>query len=85
MKTEHWALQDAKNKLSAVVDAAQCGNAQVVTRRGIPAAVVISMEEFEKLQQLEAQQLPTFADHLFNLPMDDGDFERWPVTPRDFA
>jgi antitoxin Phd len=84
MQTEQWSLQDAKNKFSAVVDAAQKGKAQVVTRRGVPAAVVLSMEEFEKFQQLEAAQSLSFIDHLLSMPADDGEFERMDVQLRDF-
>ncbi|MFZ2405968.1 MAG: type II toxin-antitoxin system Phd/YefM family antitoxin, partial [Methylobacter sp.] len=51
MQTKQWSLQDAKNKFSAVVDAAQQGKAQVITRRGVPSAVVLSIEEFEKFQR----------------------------------
>jgi antitoxin Phd len=83
MKNDQWTLQDAKNKFSAVVDAAEHGKAQLVTRRGIPTAVVISVAEFKKLKQLEAQQLPTLIDHLLNMPTDDGEFERMAVTLRD--
>ena len=36
-----WKLQDAKNKFSAVVDAAIAGEPQHVTRRGKPAVVVV--------------------------------------------
>ena len=42
-----WTLQDAKNKFSAVVNAACAGTPQVVTRRGKPAAVVLSMHDYE--------------------------------------
>ena len=84
MQTEQWSLQDAKNKFSAVVDAAQKGKPQVVTRRGIPTAVVLSIEEFEKYQHLDAAQTPTFIDHLFSMPSDDGEFERMDVQLRDF-
>ena len=38
-------LQDAKNKFSAVVDAALAGHPQEVSRRGIPAVVVVSATE----------------------------------------
>lgn len=84
MQTEQWSLQDAKNKFSAVVDAAQKGKAQVVTRRGVPAAVVLSFEEFEKFQRLDTAQTPSFIDHLLNIPTDDGEFERPDVQLRDF-
>ena len=36
-----WALQDAKNRFSALVDAALRGEPQTVTRRGAPAVVVL--------------------------------------------
>ena len=32
MQTKQWSLQDAKNKFSAVVDAARQGKAQVITQ-----------------------------------------------------
>jgi prevent-host-death family protein len=84
MQTEKWSLQDAKNRFSAVVDAAKKGKAQVVTRRGVPAAVVLSIEEFEKFQRFEAAQSPSFIDHLLSMPTDDGEFERMNVQLRDF-
>jgi antitoxin Phd len=84
MQTEKWSLQDAKNRFSAVVDAAKKGKAQVVTRRGVPAAVVLSIEEFEKFQKFEAAQSPSFIDHLLSMPTDDGEFERMNVQLRDF-
>lgn len=84
MQTEQWSLQDAKNKFSSVVDAAQKGKAQIVTRRGVPAAVVLSIEEFEKFQRFDAAQSPSFIDHLLSMPTDDGEFERLDVQLRDF-
>jgi prevent-host-death family protein len=84
MITKEWSLQDAKNKFSAVVDEACQGKAQIVTRRGVPAAAVVSMADFEKLQQMEAQQLPCFTDLLLGMPADDGEFERLLVALRDF-
>jgi len=83
--TRQWSLQDAKNKFSAVVDAAQEGQAQIITRRGVASAVVLSMTEFEKLQRLEAAQSPTFIDHLLSMPTDDGEFERLDFQAREFG
>lgn len=48
-----WALQDARSRFSAVVDAALTGNPQRVTLRGKPAVVVVAIEEYEQLQDLE--------------------------------
>jgi prevent-host-death family protein len=44
-----WQLQDAKNKLSEVVDRAIAEGPQVLTRRGREAAVVISVDDFKRL------------------------------------
>lgn len=84
MITKEWSLQDAKNKFSAVVDAAKQGKAQIVTRRGVPTAAVVSMADFEKLQQLESQELPCFIDLLLSMPADNGEFARLPIELRDF-
>ncbi len=44
-----WPLQDAKNKLSEVVDRAVEEGPQTITRRGRETAVVVSIEDFSKL------------------------------------
>ena len=44
-----WSLQDAKNRFSAVVDAALTGKPQRVTRRGKPVVVVLAVDEYERL------------------------------------
>ena len=77
-----WSLQDAKNQLSRVVDAARAGEAQVVTRHGKPAAVVLSFENYERLKGLENRTLPSFRDVLLAMPQDDGGFECIDVEPR---
>ena len=48
-KDRRWQLQEAKNRLSQVVDQAVHEGPQTITLRGKPAAVVISVEEFERL------------------------------------
>ena len=45
----HWALQDAKNRLSELVDRAVREGPQAITRRGEEVAVVVSSEQFRKL------------------------------------
>ncbi len=77
-----WQLQEAKNRFSAVVDAALAGAPQRVTRRGIPAVVVLAVEEYERLRHLEQAKAPTFADLMLAIPQDDEDFERLPLPPR---
>jgi antitoxin Phd len=49
-----WQLQEAKNRFSAVVKAAASGSAQVVTVHGVPAAVVLSPEAYERLVAVKA-------------------------------
>lgn len=44
-----WQLQDAKNRLSQVVERAVHDGPQTITLRGKPTAVVISFEEFRRL------------------------------------
>lgn len=45
-----WQLQEAKDQFSAVVEQALTDGFQLVTRHGKPAVVVVSVEEFRKLQ-----------------------------------
>ena len=70
-----WPLQDARNRFSAVVDAAVAGEPQRINRRGKPAVVVLSVEEYERLCRLEKAKAPTFAALLLAIPQDDEEFE----------
>ena len=87
MHSIEWSLQDAKNKFSEVVNAADAGEPQIVTKRGVSTAVVLSVREFAKYKKMLALKLPTFADHLLDIPVDgsdsNDDFERLDVKPRD--
>ena len=44
-----WQLQEAKNKLSRVVENAVNSGPQIITKRGVEVAIVISYAEYEKL------------------------------------
>jgi prevent-host-death family protein len=85
MQAEAWSLQDAKNRFSAVVEAAQRGEPQLVTKRGAPAVVVLAAEEYARLKALEEQRAPSFIDHLLTMPRDGEAFERLEVELRDPA
>ena len=63
-----WRLQDAKARFSAVVDAALNGEAQLVTRRGKDAVVVLAASEYERLRHGERARAPGFIDHLLAMP-----------------
>ncbi len=77
-----WPLQDAKNKFSALVNAALAGEPQRVTRRGEPAVVVLAAEEYERLCRLEKADAPTLGELLLSIPQDDREFDRLAVPPR---
>ena len=78
-----WTLQDAKNRFSAVVEAALAGCPQEVSRRGKPAVVVLSVEEYRRLSAGAMRGRESFADHLLAFP--GGEPERLSATPRDVA
>ena len=77
-----WPLQDAKNKFSAVVDAALAGEPQRVTCRGRPAVVLLAVDEYERLCRLEQASAPTLGELLLEIPQDDGEFQRIAFEPR---
>jgi antitoxin Phd len=44
-----WQLQEAKNKFSEVVEEAIKRGPQIITRRGVETAVVLSSAEYRKM------------------------------------
>jgi antitoxin Phd len=46
-----WQLQEAKNKLSELVENALQDGPQRITRRGKTAAVVVSAREYDRLKR----------------------------------
>lgn len=48
-----WQLQEAKNRLSEVVDKALHQGPQVITRRGAETAVILSMDDYRRMRQPE--------------------------------
>ena len=81
-----WQLQDAKNRFSALVEAALSGEPQEVTRRGKPVVVVFSYDEYQRLQTERDEKTPTFRDLLLAIPKgsDDDGFEL-PERTRDHS
>ena len=65
---QQWALHEAKNKFSEVVNAARQGGPQLVTRRGEPAVVVLSADTYEDMVRRERQNVPGFAQFLLSMP-----------------
>ena len=83
-----WTLQDAKNRFSAVVEAALRGEPQAVSRRGQPAVVVVAAEDFARLTRAAAAR-PGVLDHLRAMPEAPKGADDWltgdraEVRPRD--
>ncbi len=75
MSGSTWSVQDARNRFSAVIEAAR-RTPQTVTRHSKPVAVVVAADEYARLRRLESLTAPSFADHLLAMPTDDGEFER---------
>ena len=44
-----WQLQEAKNKLSRVIDNAVNSGPQIITKRGVEVAIVISYAEYQRM------------------------------------
>jgi prevent-host-death family protein len=51
MHMSSWQLQDAKARFSEFLDAALIKGPQVVTRRGVEAAVLVPIAEWRRMQQ----------------------------------
>ena len=64
-----WALQDAKNQFSKLVQKARLDGPQVVTLRGERAAVVLSAADYEALRASR----PSLVDNLLAGPAWDDD------------
>ncbi len=73
-----WPLQDAKNKLSELLDTVLKHGAQTITRHGKPVAVVISAEAYAHLQPAEK-----LVDILRDCPAKDWQIERDTTPARD--
>lgn len=50
--TAIWQVQDAKARFSELLDRAIDDGPQIITRRGVEAAVMVPIEEWRRLQNL---------------------------------
>lgn len=83
-----WTLHEAKNKFSAVVEAALEGRPQEISRRGQAAVVVVSAASYEQLLAEARQVRGSFIDHLLAMPSKVGVEQgaaRARVVPRDVS
>ena len=68
-----WQVQDAKTRLSEVIERARTEGPQTITRHGAERAVVLSIEDYRAL----ATQKPDFKAYLLGGPkVDDFVVER---------
>ena len=66
-------LREAKAKLSALVEGAAHGEAALITRRGRPRAVIVGVEEWNRLRNV-----PSFGRLMAASGLQDAD-----IPPRD--
>ena len=78
---QSWQLQHAKAHLSDLVRAASSGKPQEITLRGKPTAVLLSIDQYEKLTHPK----PSLVQFLRNSPLVDAQLEiiRDKSGPRD--
>ncbi|MDG4767717.1 type II toxin-antitoxin system Phd/YefM family antitoxin [Solwaraspora sp. WMMD406] len=77
----HWQVQEAKQRFSEVLRAAERGEPQIVTKHGEEVAVVIDISEYRRLRGEQT----SFMEYLRSNPDMDDDFEieRQQDLPRD--
>ncbi len=78
-----WSFQEAKKYFGALVKAASRGKPQHVTCHGKPAVVIISVEEYARLQELEKTAVPTMGEWLLKIPRDGEPFDRVALKLRE--
>jgi prevent-host-death family protein len=63
-----WQVQEAKTRLSEVIERAQNEGPQTITRHGKPRAVVLSVESYESLRK----KRPSLVEYLRHGPSFEG-------------
>jgi antitoxin Phd len=57
-----WQLQEAKNKLSEVLDEAIRHGPQIITKRGVELAILLSCSEYRKMMASRKRVSAFFRD-----------------------
>lgn len=76
MSVQEFRMRDAKAALSTLVENAANGEAAVITRRGKPRAVILGIEEWNRLRNV-----PSFGRLLASAPLEDADLPARDKTP----
>ena len=85
MSEATWTLEDAQHRLADLVEAAGRGMPQVVTSDGVRAAVVVSVDQYDRLVASAGPPRHNFRDHLLDMPRGGEDFERVDANVRPLA
>jgi prevent-host-death family protein len=77
----HWQVQEAKQRFSEVLRAAEAGEPQIVTKHGEEVAVVIDIAEYRRLRG----ESVSFMDYMRAEPTAGADFtvDRQGDLPRE--
>ena len=81
MKENKWELQEAKSRLSELVEKAAAAGPQIITKGGTETVVVISVQEYQKLKEPRRHIVDLFLDS--PLRGEDLDLTRNKDTGRD--
>jgi antitoxin Phd len=57
-----WQLQEAKNRLSEVVEDAISHGPQIITKRGVETVIVISFKEYRRMMASQKKLSKFFRD-----------------------
>ena len=55
--TRKWPVQDAKSRFSELLETAIAEGPQIVTRRGVEAAVLLPIEQWHRLERMTRPDL----------------------------
>jgi len=78
-----WPVQDAKARFSEFLEASLKEGPQILTRRGVEAAVLVPIEEWRRLQQAarpSLKQLLLVPEPRFDTPVPRRVLKRRPPT-----
>ncbi len=80
---QQWQVQEAKARLSDLLRDAQKSGPQEITVRGRPTAVILSVQDYDRLRVAK----PSFVDFMRASPLVgvDLDISRDPSPPRDVS
>jgi antitoxin Phd len=67
------------------LDFAGCQKPHKVTRRGKWVSVVLSVEDYERLQRLDVASGPSLPELFLQMPQDDEGYERMRLELRDVS